>query len=98
MTHGHAPAADAASARWQIQHSTLEPEWEGCAEDATLLLEHASFGGIDTRRLAWTGAGSAGGAALGAWLMSARLRSRQVKVLIGCVLLAIAARISWGLL
>jgi cobalt-zinc-cadmium efflux system protein len=22
--------------RWQIDHSTLEPEWEGCAEDDTL--------------------------------------------------------------
>jgi cobalt-zinc-cadmium efflux system protein len=22
--------------RWRIQHSTLEPEWEGCAEDGTL--------------------------------------------------------------
>jgi uncharacterized membrane protein YfcA len=61
-------------------------------------LGHASLGGIDARLLAWTGAGSMGGAAVGAWLMSAKLRSRQVKVLIGCVLLAIAARMIWGLL
>jgi uncharacterized membrane protein YfcA len=38
------------------------------------------------------------GAALGAWLMSAKLQSRQVKILIGIVLLAIAARMIWSLL
>ena len=38
-----------------------------------------------------------GGAALGAWLMSAKLQGRQVKALIGIVLLAIAARTIWKL-
>jgi len=42
--------------------------------------------------------GSAAGAALGAWLMSDKLKGRQVKVLIGVVLLAIAAKMVWGLL
>jgi len=37
-------------------------------------------------------------AALGAWLMSDKLKGRQVKVLIGVVLLAIAAKMVWGLL
>jgi len=61
-------------------------------------LGHATLAGTDSRLLAWTGAGSMGGAALGAWLMSAKLQSRQVKVLIGVVLLSIAAKMAWGLL
>ena len=64
----------------------------------TGFLGHATLGGIDYPLLAWTGAGSIGGAALGAWLMSAKLQGRQVKVLIGIVLLAVAARMVWSLL
>ena len=60
-------------------------------------LGHASLGGTDLRLLAWTAAGAMGGAALGAWLMSAKLQGRQIKVLIGIVLLAIAARTIWQL-
>jgi hypothetical protein len=36
--------------------------------------------------------------ALGAWMMSDKLKAQQVKVLIGVVLLAIAAKMVWGLL
>jgi hypothetical protein len=64
----------------------------------TGFLGHATLAGTDYRLLAWTGVGSMTGAALGAWLMSAKLQSRQVKALIGIVLLAIAARMIWGLL
>ncbi len=64
----------------------------------TGFLGHATLGAADYRLLAWTGAGSMGGAALGAWLMSAKLQGRQVKVLIGIALLAVAARMMWGLL
>ena len=40
-------------------------------------LGHATLGGTDLRLLAWTAAGAMGGAALGAWLMSAKLQGRQ---------------------
>jgi len=49
-----------------------------------------SFPGVDHRLLSWT--------SLGSWLMSDRLRGRQAKVVIGVVLLGIAAKMIWGLL
>jgi uncharacterized protein len=61
-------------------------------------LGHLSLTWIDQGLLAWTAAGSAGGAALGSWLMVERLKSPQVKVVIGLVLLAIAANMARGLL
>ena len=64
----------------------------------TGFLGHASLARMDRPLLVWTAIGSAGGAALGSWLMSDRLKGRQVKVLIGIVLLAIAAKMAWGLL
>lgn len=60
-------------------------------------LSHVSTGGVDPLLLAWTVLGSAAGAALGAWLMSERLKSRQVKATIGVVLLGIAVKMAWGL-
>ncbi len=60
-------------------------------------LGHVSVGGMDYVLLAWTVLGSAAGAALGAWLMSDWLKGRQVKITIGVVLLAIAAKMAWGL-
>jgi uncharacterized membrane protein YfcA len=62
------------------------------------VLGHVSTGGTDFVLLVWTVLGSAAGAALGAWLMSDRLKGRQVKVTIGVVLLGIAAKMAWGLL
>jgi hypothetical protein len=59
---------------------------------------HLSLAGMDYGLLAWTAAGSAGGAALGSWLMVAKLKGRQVKVIIGLVLLAIAANMVRGLI
>lgn len=60
-------------------------------------LGHASMAGMNYPLLIWTALGSAGGAALGSWLMSDRMKGPQVKILIGIVLLAIAAKMAWGL-
>jgi uncharacterized protein len=64
----------------------------------TGFLGHASMAGMDSGLLAWTVAGSAGGAAVGSWLMVAKLKGRQVKLVIGVVLLLIAANMMRGLL
>jgi uncharacterized membrane protein YfcA len=61
-------------------------------------LGHASLTGVNLPLLSWTVAGSAGGALLGSWLMTERLKGRQVKTIIGLVLLAIAAKMAWDLL
>ncbi|HSQ74840.1 MAG TPA: hypothetical protein VLT13_04755, partial [Bacteroidota bacterium] len=61
-------------------------------------LGHVSFAGMDYGLLGWTAAGSAGGALLGSWLMVEKLKGRQVKVIIGVVLLVIAANMVRGLL
>jgi len=63
----------------------------------TGFLGHVSLAGIDYALLGWTAAGSAGGAAIGSWLMVAKLKGRQVKVIIGVVLLVIAANMIRGL-
>ena len=64
----------------------------------TGFLGHVSMAGMDSGLLAWTVAGSAGGALLGSWLMVAKLKGRQVKLIIGVVLLLIAANMIRGLL
>ncbi len=64
----------------------------------TGFLGHVSLAGMSWALLGWTAAGSAVGAALGSWLMTDKLEGRQVKILIGVVLLAIAAKMVWGLL
>ena len=61
-------------------------------------LGHASLAGMNYALLGWTALGSAGGAALGSWLMSDRLKGRQVKLIIGIVLIGIALKMAWGLL
>ncbi len=55
-------------------------------------LGHISTGGVGVELLAFTGVGSAAGAVIGAWLMTDKLNRRQVKLLIGLVLLAVAAK------
>ncbi len=57
---------------------------------------HATLAGIDYALLGVTTTASAGGALLGAWLMTEKLKSPQVKTLIGVVLLAIAAKMAWS--
>jgi len=61
-------------------------------------LGHISLAGMGYTLLAWTAVGSAGGAVLGSWLMTDKLKGRQVKVLIGVVLIAIAVKMAWGLI
>lgn len=61
-------------------------------------LGHMSLAGMDYALLGWTAAGSAAGAALGSWLMTDKLKGRQVKLLIGGVLLGIAVKMAWGLM
>ncbi len=56
-----------------------------------------SLGSLDAALLSCTVAGSIGGALLGAWLMSRKLQNRHVKMLIGILLYAIAAKILFDL-
>nr|WP_226986791.1 sulfite exporter TauE/SafE family protein [Chlorobaculum tepidum] len=61
-------------------------------------LGHATVGSINTALLAFTAIGSAGGALIGSWLMTDRLNREQVKLIIGVVLLGIAAKMIWNLI
>lgn len=45
-----------------------------------------------------TAVGAAAGAALGSWLMVDKLKARQVKILIGLVLIAVAGKMAFDLL
>lgn len=60
-------------------------------------LGHASIGHINTLLLLITAVGSILGAILGAWLMGDKLKSRQVKKIIGIILFGIAAKMIWNL-
>jgi len=53
--------------------------------------------GMSYPLLGWTAAGAAAGAVLGSWLMTDKLKGRQVKIVIGVVLLGIAVKMAWGL-
>lgn len=57
----------------------------------------ASVGSLDPALLAWTVAGSIGGALLGAWLMAKKLQNRHVKAVIGVLLYGIAAKLLFDL-
>ena len=61
-------------------------------------LGHASLGHMNWYLLLFATAGSVAGAILGAYLMHARLKSSQVKIIIGIVLYAIAVKMIWGLI
>lgn len=61
-------------------------------------LGHASLGNIRIPLLAFAAFGSAMGALLGSWLMTEKLKPRQVKLIIGIVLLGIAAKMILNLL
>jgi len=60
-------------------------------------LGHASLGHMNWHLLVFAAVGSIAGAILGAHLMQAKLKSRQVKLIIGLVLYAIAAKMIIGL-
>jgi uncharacterized membrane protein YfcA len=61
-------------------------------------LGHATLGSIDMKLLGFTAVASALGAVLGAWLMTEKLKRKQVKLIIGIVLIGIAAKMMWGLI
>ena len=61
-------------------------------------LGHASLVGMSYSLLGFTAVGSAVGAVVGAWLMTEKLKRQHVKLIIGVVLLGIAAKMVWGLL
>jgi len=61
-------------------------------------LGHATLGHMDWGLLGLTALGSAAGAILGAWLMTAKLDRNQVKTVIGLALYAVAANIIWKLI
>jgi len=61
-------------------------------------LGHATLGSIDIKLLGITAVASALGAVLGAWLMTEKLKRKQVKLIIGIVLIGIAAKMMWGLI
>lgn len=60
-------------------------------------LAHVSLAGMSYPLVGCTATGSAAGALLGSWLMTDKLKSRQVKAVIGIVLLGIAAKMVWNL-
>ena len=59
---------------------------------------HATMGNISTPLLGVTAFGSALGAIAGAWLMTEKLKREHVRLIIGIVLLSIAAKMIWNLL
>ncbi|MBW1698613.1 MAG: sulfite exporter TauE/SafE family protein [Deltaproteobacteria bacterium] len=61
-------------------------------------LGHATVGNISAQLLGFTAVGSALGAIVGAWLMTEKLKREQVKLIIGIVLLGIAAKMIYNLL
>ncbi len=58
---------------------------------------HASLGNISVTLLGFTAVGSALGAVVGSWLMTEKLKQKQIKLTIGIVLLVIAAKMIWDL-
>jgi len=61
-------------------------------------LGHATLGHINISLLGFTIIGSAFGAVIGSWLMTEKLKGKQVKAIIGIVLLGIALKMVWGLI
>lgn len=61
-------------------------------------LGHVTLGSMSYGLLGFTAVGSALGAMVGAWLMTDKLSREHVKLIIGIVLLGIAAKMAWGLL
>lgn len=59
---------------------------------------HAAVGAVNWKLLAFAAIGSVAGAILGSWLMHRKLNAGQVKMIIGIVLYAVAAKMAWGLL
>lgn len=60
-------------------------------------LGHSSLGSMNYTLLLYTGVASAIGAVIGSWLMTDKLNKKQVKIIIGVVLIAIAIKMGYGL-
>lgn len=87
VTYGFDPKKASASTSVVVIFSSL-----------TGFLGHVALAGMSYPLLGWTVAGSAAGAVLGSWLMTDKLKSRQVKLLIGVALLGLAVKMAWGLM
>jgi len=61
-------------------------------------LGHVALGNVNIPLLSFSAGASIGGGLLGAWLLSFKLKGRQVKVIIGLVLYIVALKMIWGLL
>ena len=61
-------------------------------------LGHTALGNINGSLLIFSAIGSVAGAPMGAWLMTKKLQSGQVKTIIGVVLYLIAVKMLWGLI
>jgi uncharacterized protein len=59
-------------------------------------LGHATTGHINLTLLSFSAMGSVAGALIGSWLMTEKLQSRHVKMIIGIVLYGIAIKMAWG--
>ena len=86
VAYGFDPKKASASTSFVVIFSSL-----------TGFLGHLSLAGMSYTLLGWTAGGSAAGAVLGSWLMTDKLKGREVKLVIGVVLLGIAAKMAWGL-
>ena len=61
-------------------------------------LGHASLGNISIPLLGFTALGSALGAVVGSWLMTEKLKQKQIKMIVGIILLVIAGKMIWNLM
>jgi uncharacterized membrane protein YfcA len=59
-------------------------------------LGHATTGHVNLTLLSFSAIGSIAGALIGSWLMTEKLQSRHVKMIIGIVLYGIAIKMAWG--
>jgi uncharacterized protein len=59
---------------------------------------HATTGHINVTLLLFSAIGSIAGALIGSWLMTEKLQSRHVKMIIGIVLYGIAVKMAWGVI
>jgi uncharacterized membrane protein YfcA len=57
---------------------------------------HATTGHVNWTLLSVSAIGSIAGALIGSWLMTRKLQSKHVKVIIGIVLYGIAIKMAWG--
>ena len=61
-------------------------------------LGHATTGHVNLTLLSFSAIGSIAGALIGSWLMTQKLQSKHVKVIIGIVLYGIAMKMAWGVI